>query len=92
MIKPIRILLGALLALPAQASFASTYGIVISQAYGGGGHSGATYKANFTRVFNVGTVPVDISTQAVQYAPAAGTSWVVINLTSGTVVLQPGQY
>lgn len=92
MTLPFRLLLGALLALVAHVAFASSNGLVISQVYGGGGNSGSTYRADFIEVFNAGSVAVDISSYAVQYASAAGTSWQVTNLTTGTVVLQPGQY
>lgn len=92
MIKPFRLLFGALLALAAQGTFASSNGVVISQVYGGGGNSGSTYKADFIEVFNGGSVAVDISAYAVQYGSATGTTWAVTNLASSTVVLQPGQY
>ena len=92
MIKPFRFLLGVVVAFAAHAAFASSNGVVISQVYGGGGNSGATYKADFIEVFNGSAVAVDISGYAVQYASAAGTTWQVTNLASGTVVLQPGQY
>ena len=68
---------------------AQSGGIVISQVYGGGGNSGATYTHDFVELFNAGTTVVDISGWSVQYASSSGTSWQVTNL-SGT--LQPGQY
>jgi uncharacterized protein len=68
---------------------ASTSGVVISQVYGGGGNSGATFKNDFIEVFNAGSTTVSLSGWSVQYASATGTSWQVTNL-SGT--LAPGQY
>ena len=64
--------------------------IVVSQVYGGGGNSGATYKNDFIELFNQGTSAVSLSGWSVQYASATGTSWSVTNLTD--ITLQPGQY
>ncbi len=70
--------------------------VVISQAYGGGGNSGATYTNDFIELFNRGSTNVDISGWSVQYASATGASWTVTAIPgvigSGAVVLQPGQY
>ncbi|NEU73154.1 DUF4347 domain-containing protein [Hassallia byssoidea VB512170] len=63
--------------------------IVISQVYGGGGNSGATYKNDFIELFNRGTTAVDVSTWSVQYASDTGTSWTRTNLF-GTIA--PGSY
>lgn len=63
--------------------------IVISQIYGGGGNSGATFKNDFIELFNPGGSAVSVAGWSVQYASAAGTSWQVTNL-SGTI--QPGAY
>ncbi len=63
--------------------------VVISQVYGGGGNSGATYKNDFIELYNAGTTTVDLSNYAVQYASASGSSWQETTL-SGTV--QPGHY
>jgi hypothetical protein len=63
--------------------------VVISQVYGGGGNSGATYTHDFIELFNRGSVPVDLGTWSVQYASTAGSTWSRTNLT-GT--LQPGRY
>ena len=59
--------------------------IVISQIYGGGGNSGATLKNDFIELFNPTGQPVDVSRWSVQYASAAGTSWAVTPLLSGTI-------
>ena len=61
----------------------------ISQIYGGGGNSGATYTNDFIELFNAGSSAVDLSSYSVQYASAAGTSWSKTNL-SGSI--QPGGY
>lgn len=63
--------------------------VVISQVYGGGGNSGATYRNDFIELFNRGTAPVSLAGWSVQYASAAGSSWQVTPLSG---VLLPGQY
>ena len=69
--------------VPAQGS------IVISQVYGGGGNSGATYRNDFIELFNRGTNAINVSGWSVQYASASGTTWQVTPL-SGTI--GPGEY
>ena len=64
--------------------------IVISQFYGGGGISNATYTNDFVELFNRGSQPVSLNGWSVQYASATGTNWLVTPLSSQT--LQPGQY
>ncbi len=59
-------------------------GLVISQVYGGGGNSGATYTNDFIELYNAGSSSVNLSNYAVQYASATGSSWSATNL-SGTV-------
>lgn len=63
--------------------------IVISQIYGGGNNSGATYRNDYIELFNHGTSAVNVSGWSVQYASSAGTTWAVTPL-SGTI--QPGHY
>ena len=78
------------------ASFAANAQVVISQVYGGGGNSGATYKSDFVELFNRGNAPVDITGYTLQYASATGafggtaTNPNKTNLPS--VTIQPGQY
>jgi endonuclease G len=65
--------------------------VVISQVYGGGGNSGATYQNDFVELFNRGSAAVDITGWTVQYATSGQSSaWTPIATLSGT--LQPGQY
>jgi len=47
--------------------------IVISQAYGGGGNSGAPLNADFVELFNGGDQPAPLGGKSVQYASATGT-------------------
>ncbi|MCL2448997.1 MAG: lamin tail domain-containing protein [Polyangiaceae bacterium] len=58
--------------------------LVVSQVYGGGGNSGATYTNDFIEIFNRGTTSVSVSGWSVQYASATGSSWAVTNL-SGSI-------
>jgi hypothetical protein len=67
-------LLCALMFLPTAAR-ASTSGIVVSQIYGGGGNSGASFRNDYVELFNAGAAAVDLSEWTMQYATAAGTSW-----------------
>jgi uncharacterized protein len=82
----------ALMGLPFQATPAAAVstGVVISQVYGGGGNSGATYKNDFIELFNRGNATASLSGWSVQYASSAGTTWQVTSLTSASIA--PGQY
>ncbi|MEJ8842603.1 Ig-like domain-containing protein [Lacibacter sp. H375] len=64
--------------------------VVISQVYGGGGNTGATYTHDFIELFNRGTNSVSLNGWSVQYASATGTSWAKTDLTNITIA--PGQY
>ncbi|MFZ4856659.1 MAG: MBG domain-containing protein [Desulfuromonadaceae bacterium] len=71
-------------------AFAVSPDVVISQVYGGGGNTGATYKNDFIELHNNSAGAVSLNGWSVQYASATGTTWQVTNLTN--VTLQPGQY
>jgi hypothetical protein len=82
----------ALVATPAAAASPD---VVISQVYGGGGNSGATFTNDFIELFNRGTAAVDLTGWSVQYASAAGTSYQVTTLAgsiaaSGHYLVQEG--
>jgi uncharacterized protein (TIGR03437 family) len=67
--------------------------LVISQVYGGGNNSGATFRNDFVEIFNPGTTTVDfaVTPYSVQYAGVGsnfGSS--KTNLTTGS--LAPGKY
>jgi uncharacterized repeat protein (TIGR01451 family) len=87
--KRFPILLAALALLLSFAADAASPNIVISQVYGGGGNTGATWKNDFVELFNRGTTTIDVSTWSVQYASTTGTSWQRTNL-SGSIA--PGHY
>src|SRR4051794_13711081 len=64
--------------------------LVISQVYGGGGNSGATYQNDFIEIFNPTSSTVNFTNWSVQYTSAAGTTWTNSTTISGS--LAPGQY
>jgi len=66
--------------------------IVISQLYGGGGNSGATYTHDYIELFNRGTTTVSLTGWSVQYASATGTGLFSSNVTTLSGSLAPGQY
>jgi predicted extracellular nuclease len=78
--------------LPAQVRpvYAVSTSIVISQVYGGGGNSGATYKNDFIELYNVGAAAVDVTGWSVQYGSSGGTTWT--NKTNLSGMIQPGKY
>lgn len=63
--------------------------VVISQVYGGGGNSGATYKNDFIEVFNRSNAIVNLTNWSVQYASASSGTWQVFPISGP---LGPGQY
>lgn len=66
--------------------------VVISQVYGGGGNSGATYTHDFIELFNRGTAPVTLSGYTLQYASATGTFSATNRQTLPNITIQPGKY
>ena len=65
--------------------------IRISQVYGAGGNSGATYKNDFIELFNGGAASVNLNGWSLQYASYTGTSWSSKTILPN-VTLLPGQY
>ena len=91
--------LGALVALAGTAGAAIPNGpspnLVISQIYGGGGNSGATYTHDYIEIFNRGTASVSLDGKSLQYASATGAGILGANsgqLTELSGTLAPGQY
>ena len=66
--------------------------LVISQIYGGGGNSSATYANDFIEIFNRGDSAISLNGLSVQYAPATGTSGTYSVTTLPNVTLQAGHY
>jgi hypothetical protein len=63
----------AMLALCASTAFAANT-VRISQVYGGGGNTGATYSYDYVELFNNSGSAVDISGWSLQYGSATGTA------------------
>lgn len=84
-----RLLVVLCLLLASALAFAGSPDVVISQVYGGGGNSGATYKNDFIELYNRGSLPVSLAGYSVQYGSATGSTWQVTTL-NGTI--QPGGY
>ncbi|MGY0236869.1 lamin tail domain-containing protein [Longispora urticae] len=72
--------LGLTLALAAPAQ-ASSPNVVLGEVYGGGGNSGAPYANDFVELYNRSAAAVSVAGWSVQYASAAGTTWLVTPLT-----------
>lgn len=64
--------LGALVATPPPATAASP-NLVIGEVFGGGGNSGAPYRADYIEIFNRGTASASLGGLSLQYASASGT-------------------
>lgn len=66
--------------------------VVISQAYGGGGNSGAEYTHDFVELFNRGEEAVNIEGWSIQYSSATGTGSWSNHTVLPNFLLEPGQY
>jgi hypothetical protein len=69
----ILLMAGILIGSQTKTACAVSPDIVISQVYGGGGNSGATYTHDFIELFNRGTATVSLAGWSVQYTSATGT-------------------
>ena len=58
---------------PASATAAST-GLVISEAYGGGGNAGATYTHDFVELHNPTDAPISVDGLSIQYRSSGSTT------------------
>ncbi len=63
--------------------------VLINQIYGGGGNIGATWNTDVIQLINIGSTSIDLSGYAIQYASAAGSSWNVDPIPTGTTI-EPG--
>lgn len=73
--------MGSAVAISAGALAAPASPVVISEVYGGGGNSGATYKQDFIELHNTSTEAVNLDGWSVQYTAARGTTWQLTKLT-----------
>jgi len=63
--------------------------LTISQIYGGGGNSGATYQNDYVELYNATAGPIDTAGWSIQYGSATGTAWQAQPLGG---IIQPGEY
>lgn len=63
--------------------------VLISQIYGAGGNTGATFNRDYVELYNRSDAAVDLTGWSVQYASSSGTSWQAAAL-SGSIA--PGKY
>ena len=68
---------------PATANVGGT-NVVISQVYGGGGNSGATYTNDFIELYNPTSAAISLAGWSVQYAATTGVNWQKTDL-SGSI-------
>ena len=64
--------------------------LVISQLYGGGGNTGATFTNDYVEIYNPTGISFNLAGWSLQYASAAGTSWTNKQPLGGTIA--PGEY
>ena len=90
---------GTVLAIAGSAAPAVPNGpspdLVISQIYGGGGNSGATYSHDYIEIFNRGTASVSLDGKSLQYTSATGSGNLGANATQLTELsgsIPPGKY
>ena len=65
--------------------------IVISQIYGGGGNTSATYTNDFVELYNPTSVDFDLTGWSLQYASATGDGWEFTRQPLGGTI-EPGEY
>jgi hypothetical protein len=65
--------------------------VIISQLYGGGGNTGATYKNDFIELLNTGSSVVSIEGWSLQYASTTS-DFIGSNLTELNGTIQPGHF
>ena len=64
--------------------------LVISQLYGGGGNSSATFTHDYVEIHNPTGIMFNLAGWSLQYASAAGTSWTNKQPLGG--IINPGEY
>ncbi|WNF22693.1 DUF4350 domain-containing protein [Mesobacillus jeotgali] len=74
-------------AIKVSASIAEN--VIISQIYGGGGNSGATFSNDFIELYNPTDQEISLEGWSIQKASSTGTSWQKINLAG---VIKPYSY
>ena len=69
----------------APAAQAASTSLVISEAYGGGGNGGSTFKNDFIELYNPTSADVSVNGWSVQYRSAGGTGNVAVTTLTGSV-------
>lgn len=64
--------------------------LVISQLYGGGGNTSATFTNDYIEIYNPTGISFNLAGWSLQYASATGTSWTNKQPLGGTIA--PGEY
>jgi predicted extracellular nuclease len=88
----IRILLASAVVLLPLTAHAASSTVVISQVYGAGGNSGATYQNDYIELFNLSNASVSVDGWSVQYTSATGTGNFASNVTPLTGTIPAGSY
>jgi predicted extracellular nuclease len=83
------LLTAGLVALPGTAQAALATHLVVNEAYGGGGNSGATWTHDFVELYNPTSQPISLAGLSLQYRSSGGTGTAFHDLT-GTVA--PNSY
>lgn len=66
--------------------------VVISQVYGGGGNTGATYQNDYVELYNPSAMTFNLNGWSVQYASTAGTFGAPSTITPLAGSIAPGEY
>lgn len=77
-----------IVAAPSASAAPST--LVVSEVYGGGGNSGATFQNDFIELYNAGSSDVTLDGYSVQYASSTGTTF--SGKTNLTGSIAPGEH
>ncbi len=84
-LRPARFLSAFCLCLLATLPVFAQKGLLISQLYGGGGNSAATFNADFVELYNPTSASISTSGLSVQYASAAGNFTQSLSLATATI-------
>jgi phosphatidylserine/phosphatidylglycerophosphate/cardiolipin synthase-like enzyme len=80
------ILISVTLLIIARLSGQTASHVVISEVYGGGGNSGATYTNDFVELYNPTAAPVTMTSWSIQYQSAGGSgTFTLKSVFSGTI-------
>jgi 5'-nucleotidase len=85
------VLSGAAMLTPAAHANTAGTGLVISEVYGAGGNSGATYDADYVELYNPTDAPISVASDYIYYRSAAGSSGGAPAQLTGSVPAQ-GHY